>query len=162
MEDNTAKRRFGDSEGREWDLTITVAALQRCKSLVGIDLAAKVESDLFDDLADDPILLCDTMAAILRPQMESQNVDDESFAAGLGGDVIDDATQALIESLVYFFRSRHGGIVAKIARKRKKLNQMANRAVDAYIDSGQIEQRLQKILAEQLGPQYGDAQGSSA
>ncbi len=52
--------------------------------------------------------------------------------------------------------------MAKIAKKRKTLSTMANRAVDAYIDSGQIEQRLQQILAEQLGPQYGDAQESSA
>ncbi|MEA1951482.1 MAG: hypothetical protein U9N87_08860 [Planctomycetota bacterium] len=161
MEDTTADRRFTDSKGRDWDLTITVAALQRCKTLADIDLAAKVETDLFDDLADDPILLCNTLAAILRPQMAQRDIDDEAFAAGLGGDVIDDAAAALIEALVYFFRNRHGGIVAKIARKRKTLNKMADKAVDAYIDSGQIERRLKKVLAEQLGPQFGDAPGSS-
>ena len=162
MEDTTAARRFTDSQDRAWDLTITVAALQRCKNLAGIDLAAKVEGDLFDVLADDPILLCNTLAAIVKPQMDSRGIDDEGFAAGLGGDTIDDAAAALIEALVYFFRNRHGGIVAKIARKRKTLNKMANRAVDAYIDSGQIERRLKKVLAEQLGPQFGDVPGSSA
>ena len=162
MEDTTASRQFTDSQGNAWDLTINVAALKRCKTLAGIDLAAKIEGDLFDTLADDPILLCNTLAAIVRPQMELQGIDDEGFAAGLDGDVIDDAAAALIEALVYFFRNRHGGIVAKIAKKRKALDRMTAKAVDAYIDSGQIEKRLQKVLAEQLGPQSGDAPGSSA
>jgi len=162
MEDTTASRRFTDSNGNVWDLTINVACLQRCKNLANIDLAAKVETDLFDDLADNPILLCDTLAAIVRPQMESRGMDDTAFAECLGGDVIDDAAQALIEALVYFFRNRHGGIVAKISTKRKALNAMTEKAVDAYIGSGEIERRMQKILAEKLGPQSGDAPEPSA
>lgn len=150
-----AKRQFKDSNGNVWNLTLTVAALKRCHDLAGIDVAAKVEGGLFDELADDPILLCNVMAAIVRPQMEERGLTDEDFAAGLGGDAIYEATQALIEALVYFFRSRHGGVVAKIAAKRKGLQAMAVKAVDAYIDSGEIEKKVQKVLEEQLGPQFG-------
>ena len=158
---NDATRKYTDANGNAWDMTITVASLQRCKSLANIDLAAKIETDLFDDLANDPILLCDVMAAIVRPQMKARGIDDESFAAGLSGDVIDDAATALIEALVYFFRNRHGGVVAKIARKRKTLNRMTEKAVDAYIDSGEIERKLQAVLVERLGPQFGDVPASS-
>jgi len=153
-------RKFTDSQGRDWDLTLTVADLRRCKDLAGIDIAAKVEGGLFDELADDPILLCDTLAAIVRPQMDVRGLTDEQFAAALGGDVIEAATEALIAAIVYFFRSRHGGIVAKIAKKRKSLQGMATRAATAYIDSGEIERKLQKVLEEQLGPQYGEQPAS--
>jgi len=163
---DAAKRRFRDSNGQTWDLTLNVGALKRCQELAGIDLAAKVEGGLFDELADDPIMLCNVLAAIVRPQMTMQSqtaarsMTDEDFAAALGGDVIYEAAQALIEAIVYFFRGRHGGIVAKIAAKRKSLQALTTKAVDAYIDSGEIEKKLTKVLAEQLGPQFGGVPAS--
>ena len=90
-----------------------------------MDLAETVEGDLFDRLALDPILLCNTLAAICRPEMQQHGVTDEDFAEGLAGDVIDQAAAALIDAIVYFFRLRHGGIVAKIATKKTEVEKMA-------------------------------------
>jgi hypothetical protein len=39
---------------------------------------------------------------------------------------------------------------------------LALKAVDRFIDSGEIEKKVQRHLAEQLGPQFGDAPASSA
>ena len=61
---------FTDSKGRAWSVAVNVGALKRCVDLAGIDLAETVEGDLFDRLALDPILLCNTLAAICRPEMQ--------------------------------------------------------------------------------------------
>ena len=153
---------FTDSKGRVWSVAVNVGALKRCLDLAGIDLADTVEGDLFDRLALDPILLCNTLAAICRPEMQRLTITDEDFAEGLAGDVIDLAAAALIDAIVYFFRLRHGGIVAKIATKKKEVEALALKAVDRFIDSGEIEKKVQQHLAEQLGPQFGDVPGSSA
>ncbi|MCX7424082.1 MAG: hypothetical protein NTW96_00340 [Planctomycetia bacterium] len=154
------QHQFTDSKGRTWSVTVNVGALKRCIDLAGIDLADTVEGDLFDRLALDPILLCNTLAAVCRPDMERQKVTDEDFAEGLAGDVIDLAAAALVDAIVYFFRLRHGGIVAKIATKKKEVEALALKAVDRFIDSGEIEKKVQQHLAEQLGPQFGDAPAS--
>ena len=96
---------FTDSKGRVWSVTVNVGALKRCVDLAGIDLADTVEGDLFDRLALDPILLCNTLAAICRPEMQRLGVSDEDFAEGLAGDVIDLAAAALVDAIVYFFGS---------------------------------------------------------
>ena len=153
---------FTDSKSRVWSVAVNVGALKRCIDLAGIDLADTVEGDLFDRLALDPILLCNALAAVCRPEMERQNVTDEDFAEGLAGDVIDQAAAALIDAIVYFFRLRHGGIVAKIATKKGEVERMALEAVDRFIDSGEIEKKVREHLAEKLGPPFGDVPGSSA
>ena len=153
---------FTDSKGRQWSVAVTVGALKRCVDLAGVDLAATVESDLFDRLALDPILLCNTLAAICRPEMQRLGVSDEDFAEGLAGDVIDQAAAALIDAIVYFFRLRHGGIVAKIATKKTEVEKMALEAVDRFIDSGAIERKVREHLAAKLGPPFGDVPASSA
>lgn len=151
---------FTDSKGRVWSVAVNVGALKRCIDLAGIDLADTVESDLFDRLALDPILLCNTLAAICRPEMQRLTITDEDFAEGLAGDVIDQAAAALVDAIVYFFRLRHGGIVAKIATKKKEVEALALKAVDRFIDSGEIEKKVQRHLVEQLGPPFGDVPAS--
>ena len=88
-------------------------------------------------------------------------MSDEDFAEGLAGDVIDQAASALIDAIIYFFRNRHGGIVAKIATKKTAVEKMALDAAGRFIDSGEIEKQVREHLAERLGPQYGDAPASS-
>ena len=81
----------------------------------------------------------------------------------LAGDVIDLAAAALVDAIVYFFptppwRDRGG----KTAAKKKEVEALVLKAVDRFIDSGEIEKKVQEHLAEQLGPQFGDAPASSA
>jgi hypothetical protein len=52
--------------------------------------------------------------------------------------------------------------VAKIAAKKTEVEKMALEAVDRFIDSGAIEQKVREHLAEQLGPPFGDVPASSA
>ena len=75
---------FTDSKGRQWSVAVTVGALKRCVDLAGVDLAETVESDLFDRLALDPILLCNTLAAICRPEMQRLGVYGRGFRRRLG------------------------------------------------------------------------------
>ena len=152
---------FTDSRGRAWPVVVNVGALKRCRELAGVDLAETVEGDLFDRLALDPVLLCDVLAAVCRPEMQSRGVTDEDFAEGLAGDVIDAAANALVQAIVYFFRNRHGGVVAKIASKKAEVERLAIDAVDRFIASDAIERKVRAHLAAQLGPLSGDAPESS-
>ena len=94
-------RTFQDSAGRTWTIAVNVDAVKRVKALLGEDML-DIEH-FFPRLLADPILLCDTLFAILKPQAEAQNVTDIDFARAMAGDAIAHARKALVEDYVDFF-----------------------------------------------------------
>ena len=83
--------KWTDSEGREWSTAINVHAIQRARNLVGVNLVDAFDGKLFVQLADDPVLLVNTIYAVCKPQADERNISDEEFGALLVGDVIDHA-----------------------------------------------------------------------
>jgi len=94
-------RTFQDSAGRTWTIAVNVDAVKRVKALLGEDML-DIEH-FFPRLLADPILLCDTLFAILKPQAEAQNVTDIDFARAMAGDAIAHARKTLVEDYVDFF-----------------------------------------------------------
>jgi len=60
-------REFKDTEGRAWQVTIDIAAAKRVRSLVGLDLMDISQGGAVQQLAADPILLCDVLYVICKP-----------------------------------------------------------------------------------------------
>lgn len=144
---------FKDSSGRVWVVEITVGTIRRVRSLVDINLLEVVEGPLIERLSSDPLLLCDVLYAVCQPQAEESGLSDEDFGEGLAGDVIDEATSALLESLVAFFPESRRRLLSKAANKYRQMEQKALALVEARLDSPRLETRILKDLQRELDRQ---------
>lgn len=93
---------FRDNAGRTWAVSVDVAAIKRVRALAGFDLLSVMDGKAVDRLIADPVILCDVLCAVCRPEAERLGVTDEDFGRAMAGDAIDHATQALLEELVSF------------------------------------------------------------
>src|SRR5262245_66118902 len=93
---------FNDNAGRTWTVAINVDAIKRVRGLLSVDLLEVVEGKLIETLIRDPILLCDVVYAVCKPEADAKHVSDEDFGRAMSGDAIDHATKALLEDLVDF------------------------------------------------------------
>jgi len=152
---------FADNAGRNWTVQINVDAIKRVRDLVSVNLLEVVEGKLLDRLISDPVLLCDVIYAVCKPEADTKTVSDVDFGRAMAGDAIDAATTALLEDLVDFFPQGRRKVLAKALNKLKALETAALKAVDARLDSPELERRMEKEL-QRLGTWSGGAPESSA
>ena len=109
-----------DSEGRRWSTAITVGTLKRVRDLVDVNLLDVFDGVLLGRLADDPVLLANTLYAVCKPQADERNVDDEAFGELLVGDAIEDAAQALVHGIASFFPQGRRAALTSLWTKLKR------------------------------------------
>ena len=123
-------RTFVDNAGRTWTVAVNVDAIKRVRTLCNVNLLEIVEGDLLGRLANDPILLCDVLYAVCKPELDAKGVSDEDFGRAMGGDVIEAATAAFLEEMVGFFPRPKRAVLAKALGKLRVLEERALRAVE--------------------------------
>ena len=96
---------FTDAGGRSWTVDVVVSAVKRVRAILGVDLLDVANGDLLSRLADDPVLLVDVLYVLLKPEADGRGVTDEDFGRALAGDVLDEASAALMKGLLDFFPS---------------------------------------------------------
>ena len=151
---------FKDNAGREWTVEINVAALKRVKSLSGVDLLGVLDGTLVERLIRDPVLLCDVVYAVCKPQADERSVTDEDFGRAMAGDAIEQATEALLEELVGFCPSpRDRANLGRVLKATREVMDKARDIVEAKLDSGELEKAAEQALEQaQTGP--GSSSGS--
>ena len=95
-------RQFKDNAGRTWTVDINVATLKRVRGLTGVDLMQVIEGTLIEKFIRDPVLLCDVVYAVCKPEADSAKVSDEEFGKAMAGDAIEAATGAVLDELISF------------------------------------------------------------
>lgn len=158
-------RMFKDNQGREWTVEITVATIKRVRGLAGVDLMEVLEgtNGLIEKLVRDPVLLCDVLYAVCKPQADERQVSDEAFGASMAGDAIEHATAALLEELVDFCpsprdRANLGRVLKATREVMDKARDVVERRIDELIDGGALERA---ILEAAGGGSSGSAPASS-
>ena len=149
---------FNDNAGRTWTITVNVGAIKRVKSLLSVNLMDAVEGKLLERLISDPILLCDVIYAVCKPEADAKEISDEDFGRSMAGDAIDFATTALLEELCDFFPQGRRKLLRKALEKLRKLESLAMTAAEARLDSPELETRMQTLLNEPKST--GDSSGS--
>ena len=148
---------FTDNAGRTWTLAINVDVLKRVRGLVDVNLLDILDGKLIERLYRDPVLLCDVVYAVCKPEADARSVSDEDFGRAMAGDAIEQATKALLEELVLFSPS---------PRDRANLQRVLEttwRVMDKARDL--VEARLATVDAEQIVAQalvtFGTSSGSA-
>lgn len=143
-------KKFIDSKGRPWVVEVHVATIKRVKTLAGINLLEVVEGELVERLSSDPILLCDVLYSVCKPQADREGVSDEDFGTGLAGEAISEATKALIEALVDFFPEPRRRLLQKAAAKFHQVQTKAFQMIETKLESTNIESQILERLEQDL------------
>ena len=138
---------FNDNAGRTWTVAINVDAIKRVKGLLGVNLLEIVEGTLIEKLLRDPVLLCDVIYAVCKPQADEQSITDEDFGRAMAGDAIEHATRALLEELVDFSPSpRDRANLKRVLETTWRMMDRARDLVEAKLNSNQLERTFEQAL----------------
>ena len=151
---------FTDNAGRTWTVAINVDTVKRVRDLIHEDLL-DVESVL-KRLMIDPILLCDVVYCVVKPQADAQQITDVDFARAMAGDAIGQAKTALVEELVNFSPDPKDREVLGIAVM--KFNTMADKArtlIKQKLGSPELTQEIEAALSA-VGGSFTSLPESSA
>lgn len=142
---------FTDNAGRTWTITINVDAIKRVRGLLQVNLLEVIEGKLIDRLIGDPVLLCDVLFALVKPEAETKQISDEDFGRAMAGDSIDHATTGLLEELVSFFPSpRDRANLNRVLQATWRVMDKARDAIEKRIDSGEIDRIAEQALASAM------------
>jgi len=154
-------RTFKDNAGRTWTVSITVDAIKRVRGLLDVDLLEVVGGKLIDRLITDPVLLCDIVYAVCKPEADAQGVSDEDFGRAMAGDAIEHATTALLEELVSFSPSpRDRANLQRVLETTRRVMDKARDLVEQRIESGELDRIAEEALMQTV-PNAGDSSGDS-
>ncbi len=153
---------FSDNQGRTWTVTINVECIKRVKTLLGVNLLDAIEGELVERLVTDPVLLCDCVYAVCKPEAEARGITDEDFGRAMAGDAIEHACTALLEELVDFFPEPKRRVLAKAIERLRQLEAKAIQLASARLDDPQWEAKIAEAMAEIELPREtpGDSSGS--
>jgi hypothetical protein len=152
---------FADNAGRTWTLQINVDAIKRVRDLAQVNLLEVVEGKLLERLISDPVLLCDVIYCVCKPEADAKQISDEDFGRSMAGDAIEAATTALLEELIGFFPQARRKVLAKAMEKLRKLESAALTAVETRLDSPELERQLTDQLAKLMNEPLQPPSGSS-
>jgi len=152
---------FNDNAGRTWTVAINVDAIKRVKGLLDVNLLEIVEGTLIEKLIRDPVLLCDVIYAVCKPQADEQGVSDEDFGRAMAGDAIEHATTALLEELVGFSPNpRDRANLGRVLETTARVMDRARDVIEARLSSGMIEAAAEAEM-QKLDAQFATANDSS-
>ena len=158
-------RTFKDNAGRQWSVEINVAALKRVRGLTGTDLMQVIEGTLIEKLIRDPVLLCDVVYAICKPEADTRTppVSDEEFGKAMAGDAIEAATTAVLEELVGFCPSpRDRANLGRVLQATTKVMERARDLVEKKLDSGELDRLADRLLATAGGSSISAPESSAS
>lgn len=140
-------KKFNDADGREWTVLVTVPDLRRVRKELGVDLL-KMGGDVFKRLMQEEELLVDVISVLLTPEIEKRGLDAEGFARALRGDALEEATRAVLESLIDFFpKGRRAAMRAALEKTDQLLEKTEGHAL-TLIRSGKLDSLAERAIAE--------------
>ncbi len=143
---------FTDNQGRTWQVVVNVNTVKRVRGLVDVNLLEIVDGSLIEKLIADPVLLCDVVYAICKPEADQAGVSDEQFGEAMAGDAIEQATKALLEELVSFSPSPlTRANLQKVLDLTWKMMARANELIAERIETGNVEKAAEQVLATSIG-----------
>lgn len=134
-------RTFTDNADRTWAIAVDINAVRRVRTALSLNLVNSDFSDTLQKLLADPVLLCDTIYVICKPDADRLGVTDIDFGRAMAGDAIEKATSALLDELANFIPNPRDR--ARVQTLIKLLKQYAEKSRDvAEIKMEGLEQRL--------------------
>ena len=129
---------FKDNAGRTWTVQVDVSAIRRVRTALKVNLTSADFASVLEKVLSDPVLLCDVLYVIVKPEADAKGVSDEDFGRAMAGDSIEHATQAFLEELASFTpnprdRARVKRVLCAMWALAEKARDLAERTLDQEI-----------------------------
>ncbi|MBE7465502.1 MAG: hypothetical protein HS116_18650 [Planctomycetes bacterium] len=154
-------RTFKDNAGRTWTVSVDVDAIRRVRTALQVNLASAELAQVLERLLSDPVLLCDVLFVVCKPEADKLGVSDVDFGRAMAGDAIEAGTLALLEELANFTPNPRDR--ARVKRLLQAMQQLAERTRDAA--ETRLEREIENALSATTatsGPSSGSSPASSA
>ncbi len=144
-------RQFKDNAGRTWTVDINVATLKRVRGLTGVDLMQVIEGTLIEKFIRDPVLLCDVVYAVCKPEADAAKVSDEEFGKAMAGDAIEAATGAVLDELISFCpsprdRANLGRVLQATNRVMEKARDVTEKRIETLTSESELDKLVNRLL----------------
>ena len=148
-------RQFKDNAGRTWTVDINVATLKRVRGLTGVDLMQVIEGTLIEKFIRDPVLLCDVVYAVCKPEADVAKVSDEEFGKAMAGDAIEAATGAVLDELISFCpsprdRANLGRVLQATNRVMDKARDLTEKRIETLTSESELDKLVNRMVPELL------------
>ncbi len=152
MKAENQMKSFKDTNGKEWNIGITIPAVKRVRASLDVNLLEleKGNPSLLTRLGTDLMLLADVTYAIVKPQAEAANIAEEQFFDSLSGEAVRSAQDALYEGLAEFFKGLGRNDVAAAAGMQREVMDRASAEVAKRIQGLDIDAELEKAMGSAL------------
>ena len=137
---------FTDNSGRTWTVQVNVETIRGVRAMLGVNLLDTAGGKVLQQLADDPVLLCDVIFAICKAEADAKGVSAEDFGRAMAGDPVEQATEALVEELVNFFPSRKRRLLKRAMEKGNALDEVVLQAAEEKLENGEFEEEFLREL----------------
>jgi hypothetical protein len=160
MPKDTKTPQFTDTEGRVWPVRIDVGRLKSIRDNLGINLYADNGVPAIEQMASDPIMVCDVLWKVCKKKADEEGIEYEDFLEAVVGDTLGEATDALMEAVQLFSPSPEvRANLKKIADGQKTLARMIQKKAGAKLNF--TEEQLEKIAEETIEKHLRTSGGSS-
>lgn len=155
-------REFRDDQGRPWVVALTVAAADRVRGLVSIDVTEDVDQpdggvqrqtravpfDLIDAgnihrtlevLRTNYAKIGEVLYAVCRQQVDDKKLTKDQFLEGLRGDALEAGVKALEGELVDFFPTRLRKMVGLLVAKMDEMSVELMARAEAGLEAATVE-----------------------
>jgi len=112
-------RVFTDANGRSWSLAVDLPNRDRVLADTQFDLFEAIDQDQLAKLSR-PQVLIPVLFSLSRPDAEAAKITPEQFARAMIGDVLEEASEALLGALTDFFPSRRRKPLQALLAKSKE------------------------------------------
>lgn len=165
-------KHFIDRKNRRWDLDLTWSAVQQLKREIGLDIEDLVpkQGDVkgasfqaFHDFITDGLRLFEALWILLKAECEKQNITQEDFGAGFGGDTFEAAGLAFTQALIDFFPNHlRKALLRKVLEKGKAAMAIAGMRLAREMDKIDLEKLVNTNVDEALKKSSGEQPGLPA
>lgn len=95
---------FTDTEGRIWSIRGSLGAFERVRTLTGVDMLDLPTTQNCLKEINDVFTLGRVLYAMCQDQVEARGITPEQFADGFNADTLHEASNALLDEVVFFCR----------------------------------------------------------
>lgn len=144
---------FTDSEGREWEVKLTIGVERKVHEAAGVYLSDLSDNATLDRLANESVLLADVLWAIVGPQAAERKIAKQGFEDALYGESLEAAQKAVIEETLDFLGHR-GQTIRKARENRLRIEQELEKANLKGME-GLTGEELFQVFASSLAASTG-------
>lgn len=142
--------KFNDAEDREWTIFIDAPMLQKVREEHDVDFQDLSRESQWKRLHNDLVLRVDVLWTLCEAEAEQKGIDRVNFAAGMVGDGLFNATEAMLDAIENFFprdlREYWRALIGQTKLMRAKVLEAAIRK----LNDPKLLDKLQKALDSRM------------